>query len=135
MKTFKVYSDGGARGNPGPAALGAVVYDAVGEKLCEISRYLGVATNNQAEYEALFSGLEYVRSLGGEYVVCYLDSELVVRQMSGVYKVKNQALSEIYNRVSEVAKYFKKIEYNHIPREKNKEADSLVNNVLDKVAK
>ncbi len=88
MKSYITYTDGGARGNPGPAAIGVVVQDANGAPVKSFGRYIGETTNNQAEYQALVAALETVRDLGGESVMCYLDSELVVKQMKREYRVK-----------------------------------------------
>ncbi len=133
MKTFIIYSDGGARGNPGPAAIGAVILSLDGEVIKEISKTIGETTNNQAEYQAIIAGLEAAKDLGAEAVDCFLDSELVVKQLKREYKVKNQDLAPLFLRVHNLSVQFKKISYTHVPREKNKEADRLVNEALDAV--
>ena len=92
MNKLVIYTDGGARGNPGPAGIGAVIYDADRRLVAEVSEYLGVATNNQAEYQALIAALKKAVSLGAAELECYLDSELVVKQLKREYKVKNKAL-------------------------------------------
>ena len=126
-----IYSDGGARGNPGPAAVGVVVYDASKKELERFSKYIGERTNNQAEYEGVIMGLEEARKMGVSEVDCYLDSELVVNQLKQVYKVKNQDLAPLFVKVWNLSQEFKKVNYFHVTRERNKEADKLVNQVLD----
>ncbi len=133
MKTFIIYSDGGARGNPGPAAIGAVILSSDGEVVEEIARTIGETTNNQAEYQAIIAGLEAAKQLGAEAVECFLDSELVVKQLKREYKVKNKELAPLFLKVHNLSVQFKKISYTHVPREKNKEADRLVNEALDAV--
>lgn len=133
MKTFIIYSDGGARGNPGPAAIGAVILSLDGEVIKEISKTIGETTNNQAEYQAIIAGLEAAKDLGAESVECFLDSELVVKQLKREYKVKNKELAPLFLKVHNLSVQFKKISYTHVPREKNKEADRLVNEALDAV--
>ncbi|MDO8581791.1 MAG: ribonuclease HI family protein [bacterium] len=134
MKYF-LYTDGGARGNPGPAGIGIVidVADAKGERkmVVEYGEYIGEATNNVAEYRALLSGLEKLKSLGATEVVCYLDSELVARQMRREYKVKNKDLGVLFVKAWNVAVGFKKITFTEIPREQNKRADRQVNKAID----
>lgn len=131
MKKFIVYSDGGARGNPGPAAIGAVIKDDKNNLIQEISKTIGETTNNQAEYKAILAGLEAIKDLGGEEVECFLDSELVVKQLRHEYKVKNKELAPLFVKVHNLSLQFKKISYTHVRREQNKEADKLVNDALD----
>jgi ribonuclease HI len=131
MKTAKLFSDGGARGNPGPAAIGAVLMSEA-KILGEISKYIGETTNNQAEYQALLAGLSLALEHGIDHLNCYLDSELVVKQMRQEYKVKDKELQKIFVKVWNESLKFKQITYQHIPREQNKEADRLVNLALDK---
>lgn len=131
------YTDGGARGNPGPAGIGAVLYAQTdsgekGEILAEISEYLGEATNNVAEYTALEYALLKAKELGAEQVHCRLDSELVVKQMNRVYKVKNENLQKIFVRIWNLTQEFTKVTFEHVRREKNKEADALANLAMDK---
>ena len=126
-----IYSDGGARGNPGPAGVGVVIYDMNKKVVQEVGEYIGEQTNNQAEYKALILGLVKAKTLGAEEVECYLDSELVVMQMQGKYRVKNAKLKPLYAEVVELVKYFEQISYAHVVREKNKEADRLVNEAID----
>jgi len=132
MKKFIIYTDGGARGNPGPAGIGAIIYDADGQLVAEVSQYLGVATNNQAEYKALLAGLEKAKELGAEDLEFYLDSELVVKQLNREYKVKNKDLAPLFLTVHNLSVNFKKITYTHVPRERNKEADRLANEAMDR---
>ncbi|MEO8065318.1 MAG: ribonuclease HI family protein [Candidatus Doudnabacteria bacterium] len=131
MNKLIVYTDGGARGNPGPAAIGVVVYDDSGKELKRFGRVIDFTTNNQAEYRALIAGLEAVVSLGAKEVVCYLDSELVVRQIQGKYKVREQSLKEPMMQVIRLKNQIKNVEFRNVPREKNKLADQLVNEALD----
>lgn len=119
----KLYCDGASRGNPGEAGIGCVIfYD--GERR-EISEYIGIATNNTAEYNALIRGLEEALSLGIDEIEVYSDSELLIRQLKGVYKVRNQGLLPLYEKVLELLRKFKKYQLNHIGREENRLADSL----------
>ena len=128
---FKVYTDGGARGNPGPAAIGGVIQDIeTGEKE-EFKKYIGETTNNQAEYRALLLALEKVKEKGATEIECYLDSELVVKQLNREYKVKDAGLSAIFVKIWNLSQGLKKIHFHHVPRSLNKEADRLVNEALD----
>ncbi len=131
MKKIIIYTDGGARGNPGPAGVGAVLYNTQRQVVAEVSEYLGVATNNQAEYQALIFALQRATKLGAEEVDCYLDSELVVKQLQHKYKVKNKDLASLFLKVHNLVFNFKKISYTHIPREQNQEADRLANQAMD----
>lgn len=127
-----LYSDGGARGNPGPAGVGVVMYakDTL-EEIQTIAEYIGEATNNQAEYTALLKGLEGAIKLGAQYVECYLDSELVVKQLNREYKVKNKNIAPLFVKVWNLTQQFKSVTFRHVRREKNKVADSLVNKAID----
>lgn len=129
-KHVTTYSDGGARGNPGPAALGAVVIESDGTRHA-IKKYLGRTTNNSAEYQALIAALERARHLGAQTVTCYLDSELIVKQLHREYRVKDPQLGKHFLRVWNLAASFESISFHHIRREKNTEADALVNEALD----
>jgi len=131
MKTITIYSDGGARGNPGPAAIGAVVADKSGAEIQYISKKIGETTNNQAEYQAIVAGLEKAREMGAEVVECFLDSELVVKQLNHEYKVKNKELAPWFLKAHNLCAGFKKVSFTHVRRELNKEADRLVNEALD----
>ncbi len=131
MSKLILYTDGGARGNPGPAAIGAVIYNEGGQELKRVGKYLGETTNNQAEYKALIEALKQAVILGGERLVCNLDSELVVRQLQGQYKVKEPTLKPLAEEALRLSAKFIQVQFVHIPREKNKLADQLVNEVLD----
>lgn len=126
-----LYADGGARGNPGPAALGAVLLDADGAVLREISAFLGVTTNNVAEWSALVAGLEAALELGVQDLNVRLDSELVVRQVNGVYRVKHPNLQPLYARTQSLLRRFRHVDVAHVRRKENAHADALVNRVLD----
>jgi len=128
-----IYTDGAARGNPGPAAVGVVLKDAAGHTVATISRTLGIKTNNQAEYTAVIAGVEKAISLGAKQVVLKSDSELVVRQLMGLYKVKNADLKELYQKVVALTGRLEKFSAVNIPREQNKQADALCNQALDGV--
>ena len=129
---LKIYSDGGARGNPGPSASAAFVFDGKSNDLLKLdAKFIGNATNNQAEYEGLFLGLKMAAKLGAKSVVCCLDSELVVKQLKGEYKVKDSKMKEAKKGIDELIETFEKVEFKHIPREENSFADSLVNLILD----
>jgi ribonuclease HI len=138
MKTEKVivYTDGGARGNPGPGGAGAVIYDIDGRtELATISEYLGDnITNNQAEYQAVILALTKAHELGATGVDCFLDSELIVNQLKLAYKVKNQGLQPYFVKAWNLIQGFRVVTFTHVPREKNKRADQLVNQALDKQA-
>jgi ribonuclease HI len=127
-----IFTDGGARGNPGPAGIGAVIYNDKKEKLAEISKYLGETTNNQAEYQALISALKKAKEMGGRELDVFLDSELVVKQLNREYKVKNKDLAPLFLEVYNLSLNFSKIKFTHVYREKNKEADRLANEAMDK---
>lgn len=137
LDKVKIYSDGGSRNNPGPSAIGAVIIFSDKSKV-ELQKYIGIATNNVAEYKAIFEALKNVKKslenakLKQTIIDCYLDSELVVKQLNREYKVKNADLLKIYLKIEEIIRGFKKVNFNHIKREKNKEADRLVNIALDK---
>lgn len=126
-----IYTDGGARGNPGPAAYGVVIYNHSGKILKKFCQYLGEKTNNEAEYEGIIAALGEAKSLGGEEVEIRLDSELAVRQLNNIYRAKNLRLLELVMRVRNLETSFKKVKYFHVPREKNRLADSLVNQAID----
>ncbi|MBI4599613.1 ribonuclease HI family protein [Candidatus Uhrbacteria bacterium] len=127
---YKTFSDGGARGNPGPAAIGAVIYAPDGSRHA-IKKFIGHATNNQAEYRALIAALEYVVSHKADIVDCFLDSELLVKQMRREYRVKDAELGKLFLVAWQLASQIRAVRFTHIPREKNKEADALVNEALD----
>lgn len=126
-----LFADGGSRGNPGPAASGAVIFDEQGAPLSEVGTYLGIATNNVAEWMALVTGLEAAVELGIDDLAVRLDSELVVRQVEGVYRVKNAALIPLHARAKTLLRRFAHVDIRHIPRKENAAADALVNRILD----
>jgi len=126
-----IYSDGGARGNPGPAATGVVIKNEKGETMDAFGEYLGEQTNNFAEYSALISGLKKAKILGATEVECVLDSELVVKQMRREYKVKEPTLQKKFIEAYNASMQFKKTTFRHTLRENNKEADAIVNEILD----
>jgi ribonuclease HI len=134
-KQLEVYSDGGARGNPGPAAAAYLILTETNTIVKSGSRFLGKRTNNQAEYEALNMALEAATELAAEEVVCHLDSELVCRQLIGTYKVKNPGLLALWRQTQEFKLCFKTIRFFNVPREDKwiAEADRLVNERLDQV--
>jgi ribonuclease HI/pterin-4a-carbinolamine dehydratase len=134
-KEIKMYADGGSRGNPGPSASGYVLLDMDDTVIMKSGVYLGITTNNQAEYQALKFGLEEAYKLGAREVDVYMDSLLVVNQMKGIFKVRNRDLWPIHEAIKEQAKQFRKVRYNHVPRELNKLADAEVNTTLDAEAK
>ncbi len=149
-RNFIIYTDGGARGNPGHAGIGVVIYrhkniktqehennsrevhPAELELVEKWGRYIGETTNNQAEYKALIFALERAVELGAVEIECFLDSELLVKQLNHEYKVRDADLAPLFLRIWNLLHNFKKITFKHIPREKNKEADKMVNEALDK---
>jgi ribonuclease HI len=136
-KQVLIFSDGGSRGNPGPAASAFVILSKNCDLLVRNARYLGLRTNNQAEYEALISALEAASEIGAEEAICHLDSELVAKQLVGVYTVKNSELKKLWRKVQEMARSFKKISYINVPRTHPniQTVDALVNETLDKLSK
>ncbi|NCB20610.1 MAG: ribonuclease HI family protein [Clostridia bacterium] len=132
--TIIIYSDGGARGNPGPAGIGAVLTNEQGNILAEISKYIGVATNNQAEYQALIAALKKAVELKAKNVYCYLDSELIVKQVKREYRVKNKELAILFLEVRNLLCQFKSYTITHVLRENNKDADRLANEAMDRGA-
>ncbi|MFA5247746.1 MAG: ribonuclease HI family protein [Patescibacteria group bacterium] len=134
-KFLTIFTDGGARGNPGPAGIGAVLKNEKGETVAEVSEYIGKATNNQAEYKAVIAALEKAKNLGAEDLDFVLDSELVVKQMKREYKVKDKDLAVLFMKVYNACQGFEKVSFRHVRRELNKEADALVNKAIDEVLK
>jgi ribonuclease HI len=130
-KRLVIHTDGGARGNPGPAAIAAVISDAGGTIVEEAAEAIGIATNNVAEYRALLLGVERAAGLGASEVELVCDSELVVRQLLGEYKVKDETLRALHSQVSTALAGFGQWSARHVRREQNAEADALVNRVLD----
>ena len=132
LKTLRLRVDGGARGNPGPAALGVVIEDDQGMRLRTFHRYLGTATNNQAEYQALIDGLKAVEAWKPDRLEVYLDSKLVVEQISGRWRVKEPDLQALHKVASDLlSRYGDRVEIKHVPRELNRGAHKLVNLALD----
>lgn len=125
------YADGASRGNPGPSAFGVVLYDREGGELHRASLALGRATNNQAEYRGAIAALEAALGLGAAEVELRMDSELVVRQLSGRYKVRNPRLIPLYKRMLDLRSRFRRVTLVHVPRGQNKVADRLANEALD----
>lgn len=130
-KEIKLFGDGGSRGNPGPSASGFVIMDMNNHILYEAGVYLGITTNNQAEYQALKFGLEQAKKMGAREVHAHMDSLLVINQMKGIFKVKNRDLWPIYEAIKALVKDFEKVNFTHVPRELNKLADAEVNKCLD----
>lgn len=130
MKRATLFTDGGARGNPGPAAIGFVL-SGIGGTPISFKEYIGKGTNNQAEYRALLSGISRAKEEGVEDLMCYLDSELVVKQVRGEYRVKNEDLKILLAEIKKLLPSFRSITFEHVPRAKNAAADKLVNEALD----
>jgi ribonuclease HI len=128
-----VYADGASRGNPGPASIGAVVYDVSGREAHTVSRRIGRATNNEAEYQAAIAGLESALALGGGEVELRMDSELIIRQLQFRYRVRNQRLKPLFNRITELRRQFTDFALMHVPRTENRRADQLANLALDRL--
>jgi ribonuclease HI len=126
-----VHVDGGARGNPGPAAIGVVVSKPDGAVLAELGQEIGVATNNVAEYRALLRGVEIARQLGAHEVEIVGDSELVSRQLTGAYKVKHPSMKPLYEKAIDALRAFDRWQIRTVPRTENARADALVNQALD----
>jgi len=126
------HSDGGARGNPGPAGYGVVIQDEAGKKVAALSQYLGHQTNNFAEYQGLIAALEYAIEHGHKALKVVSDSELLVRQIKGIYKVKNLTLQELHARAKELIAQLEWFSIDHALREHNREADELANQAMDK---
>ena len=126
------HSDGGARGNPGPAGYGVVIQDEAGRKVAALSQYLGHQTNNFAEYQGLIAALEYAIEHGHKALKVVSDSELLVRQIKGIYKVKNATLQELHAREKQLIAQLEWFSIDHALREHNREADNLSNEAMDK---
>lgn len=127
---LEIFTDGGARGNPGPAGIGVVIWS---DKtlIGTYKRFIGEATNNQAEYQAVILGLEQAKRIGAQELDFNLDSELLVGQLSRQFKIKNPELGTLFVKAWNLMLGFKKVNFRHIPREKNHEADKLVNQAID----
>lgn len=134
MDVIEVYADGGARGNPGPAAIGAVVLDpstTPPTRLATVSERIGIATNNVAEYRAVIAGLEAAQQFGARALRLRADSLLVIRQLEGAWKVKNAGLRPLHARALELLQSWEEVDLAHVPRDQNADADLLVNAALD----
>ena len=136
MEKIVIYTDGGARGNPGPAAIGAVIFDEQGTILKEVSEYIGAQTNNVAEYQALIRVLQEAKKMFGKklkdmLIEVRMDSELVGRQLSGLYRVKDPTLKEKFGEVAQIREAAPNMIFTHVRREQNAHADRLVNQCLD----
>ena len=126
-----VWTDGGARGNPGPAGYGAVVTTPSGEVLAEVAEGIGWATNNVAEYKGVIAGLRRAKDLGARRVRVRADSLLVVNQQKGLWKVKNADLKPLSEETARLARQFDRVTWEHVPRERNRRADALANRAMD----
>jgi ribonuclease HI len=135
LERLMLFSDGGARGNPGPAAAAYLAVTEAGQVIKADSRFIGKATNNQAEYEALIDALVFAKTFNTEEVTCHLDSELVGKQLKGEYRVKNSELQKLWRRVIELKGCFKTICFVNVPRTNPyiQRADGLVNKTLDEM--
>jgi ribonuclease HI len=135
---FTIHADGGSRGNPGPSGAGAMIRDALGNSVASVSQFLGTRTNNYAEYEAVILAFETLAKLvpkgkhGKTEVVVKMDSELVVKQMKGLYKVKHPVLKGQHARLTHAAGAFGKVTFTHVPRAQNSDADALANEAMDR---
>lgn len=127
-----LYIDGASRGNPGQAGAGVSIRNPRGEKVVEVSRYLGYRTNNEAEYEALLLGLKEAKQIGAKLLRIYTDSELIEKQLKGIYRVKEIRLKRLYQNVLKLLGEFSRVKIEAIPREENKEADLLANRAIKK---
>ncbi|MFH0819339.1 MAG: ribonuclease HI family protein [Patescibacteria group bacterium] len=132
MTKLIIYTDGGARGNPGPAGIGVHIVDEANHLVGDYNQYIGETTNNQAEYQAVHLAMEKIKDLGIQEIEFYLDSLLVVQQLNGVYKIKDKNLGVWFVKIWNQKLKYKKISFTHIPREQNKIADKLVNIAIDK---
>ncbi len=130
-ENFYLFTDGAARGNPGEAGAGFSIQDQQADEIYAGCYYLGNCTNNVAEYKALLLGLTEVLNLGVKKVVCHLDSELIVKQIEGAYKVKNEKLKPLFFAVKKLLDQFESYKVTHVRREKNKRADQLANRAID----
>lgn len=129
--TLQIFTDGGSRGNPGPSGIGAVLFDKNGEKVGEISKYIGIATNNVAEYLAVIYGLEEAIFLKAKNVIITVDSQLVAKQLNGEYKVREENMKKFFDLTVNLFRMFDKVEVNEVSRDKNKDADALVNKAIN----
>lgn len=130
-KKLLLYTDGGSRGNPGPSGIGVIILDAGRKKVKELFKYIGETTNNIAEYSALVCALEEASAMNADEVVVYMDSELLVKQLSGEYKVKNADIKPLFEKALGILKQFSSFEIKHIERARNKDADKLANRAIN----
>src|SRR6201996_3763111 len=130
---YRANIDGGSRGNPGPAAYGVLIRDAKGETVARLKKYIGRMTNNVAEYYGLIAALDYVESQGIRALRIESDSELLVKQMKGLYKVRSEELAPLYERAKKMAAGLDSFRIDHVYREHNREADALANQAMDEV--
>lgn len=140
MRIVRMYADGGSRGNPGPAAGAAVLFalredGTEGERVGDAAKYIGIDTNNQAEYTGIIVGLQKALDLGYDAVDVRLDSELAVKQLNGQYKVKNPEIAKRFLEVHALRSRFRSVHFSHVFREQNVAADALVNTTLDQEAR
>lgn len=134
--TLHLFSDGGSRGNPGQAAIGVVLFDPLkNEVVREYGEAIGIVTNNIAEYQALITGLKIAQEFQPNHLVCHLDSELVVKQLSGEYRVKMPSFQPLIAEINDLKSHFPTTTFRYIPREENRHADKLVNRALDDLEK
>ena len=129
-----IFSDGASRGNPGPAAVGVVLYSSRGNRLAEVSRYIGTATNNVAEYLGVIYGLQEACFLGVRSVALRTDSQLIARQLKGTYRVKDEKIRVFFDIAKNLFRFFTSVKIDEIPRQENSEADLLANRALDQRA-
>jgi len=127
-----LHTDGASRGNPGPSAVAAVIYLPTGEELASVAKKIGRATNNVAEYRAVIEGMKLARSLGVGELTVRMDSELVVKQLTGAYRIRSADLEPLAREVAAEARHFAKCSFEHVRREENREADRLANAALDR---
>ena len=134
---LRTYTDGGARGNPGPAAIGVLICSLEGDILEEYAETIGEATNNVAEYKALIAGMKKAKGLKAEELDCFMDSMLVVKQLNGEFRIKHINMQKLYDEVQKIRREFKHVSYHHVPREEEniQRADQLVNYALDEAAR
>jgi ribonuclease HI len=135
LKTIRIYTDGASRGNPGHAGLGVVIEDEHGMRLQGLCRYLGLTTNNEAEYEALIEGLKAAAAWKPDRLEVYLDSKLVAEQMKGNYRIKEPRLQALSVKAKELLSRFPEFDIKHVERERNKGADALANRAIDEKVK
>jgi len=135
LKALKIFFDGSSHGNPGPSGIGIIILDELGRILVKFSKFIGFGTNNEAEYHALIEALRRAIHLNAEKIELYSDSELVVKQVKGVYSVKDEKLKRLHLKCVELLKNFKEFEIKYIPRELNVEADRLANDAIAKYLK